>query len=124
MEKKSPMTSEQAEPLMQKSRDEFREWKTANISNKNGFFPIYNDFLEKGALKELSGNALKLYIYLGIHSKNDTGESWHSSERIAEYFNCDKRTISRWFKELEEKELIFRVQKGYKRSANTFLRPY
>ena len=79
---------------------------------------------EKGLLKELSGNALKLYIYLGIYSKNETGESWHSVERIAEYFDCDKRTITRWFKELEDKELIFRVQKGYKRAANTFLKPY
>lgn len=124
MDKKKPMTSKEAEPLMKESRDTFSEWKIEKFKNKCGFYPVYNDFLEKGLLKDISGNALKLYIYLGIYSKNDTGESWHSIERIAEYFDCDKRTITRWFKELEDKKLIFRVQKGYKRAANTFLKPY
>ena len=124
MDKKMLMTSKEADPLMEESRHAFSEWKTEKIKNKSGFYPVYNEFLEKGLLIELSGNALKLYIYIGIYSKNETGESWHSVERIAEYFDCDKRTITRWFKELEDKELIFRVQKGYKRAANTFLKPY
>lgn len=125
MEKlKGPVTSEVADPLMEKARNEFEKWKKSKQANKSGFFIIYNNFVEDKVLKRISGNALRLYIYLGVYSKNDTGESWHSSERIAEYFECDKRTVSRWFKELEDEQLIFRIQKGYRRAANTFLKPY
>jgi len=119
-----PMKAIDADPLMIELRGNYLTWKTSNIASKQGFFPIYNDFETKGTLKEISGNALKLFIYLGIHSKNDTGESWHSAERIADYFDCDKRTVMRWFEELEDKGLIKRIQKGYKRVANTFLCPY
>lgn len=122
--KKTALPSEIADPLMEKARKDFNTWKCLNINNKKGFFIIYNDFVSKNILNNISGNALKLYIYLGIHSKNDTGESWHSSEKIADYFNCDKRTINRWFKELEDKNLICRIQKGYRRAGNSFLKPY
>jgi hypothetical protein len=121
---KGPKKKEDVEPLMDIFRQEYREWKEQNRKTSKGFFLIYNTFVNDGILKNISGNALKLYIYLCTFSRNDTGESWHSVEKISEYFEVDKRSIKRWFAELEEKRLIIRIQKGYKRVANTFLRPY
>jgi hypothetical protein len=114
--------SSEIDLLMQKCRDDYKGWREKN--RKTGFFLIYNHFHKDNILKEISGNALRLYIYLGIHSKNDTGETWHSAEKISDYFDCDERSVKRWFAELEEKKLIYRVQNGYKRIANTFLLPY
>lgn len=121
---KGPLSSEQAEPLMEECREKYSTWKKNKKDIKLGYFSIYKSFCDEKILRDLSGNALKLYIYLGIHAKTDTGESWHSIDRIAEYFGCDKRSISRWFNELEEKRLVARIQKGYHRAANTFLLPY
>ncbi|MBN1468280.1 MAG: helix-turn-helix domain-containing protein [Fusobacteriaceae bacterium] len=111
----------EADKKMESYRSEYKEWR--NAKKKDGFFIIYNSFLENELLKNINGNALKLYIYLGIHSKNDTGESWHSLQRISEYFGKDSRTIKRWFKELENIGLVSRVQKGL-RVPNTFIRKY
>jgi len=118
---KKPLEKNEADKLMAKYRQEYKEWR--NNKKKEGFFVIYNSFFTNELLKTISGNSLKLYIYLGIHSKNNTGESWHSLERIAEYFEKDMRTIGRWIKELEDINLIKRVQKGL-RIPNTFLIGY
>lgn len=118
------MKKEEANPLMDAARNEYREWRNHQRKHHSGFFVIYNSFKDSGVLKEISGNACRLYVYLGIVSKNETGESWYSADSIAEYFNCDKRSVKRWFEELEEKNLIVRIQKGVMRAANTFLKPY
>lgn len=67
---------------------------------------------------------LELCLYIGINSKNETGESWYSIEKFCDYFICDKRNAMRWLSELEKNNLIFRVQNGYRRVSNTFLKPY
>jgi len=123
-EKLIAIKSIDADPIMEQLRFDYKQWKLNQKQNKNGFFIIYNDLFTSGKLKELNSNSLKVYIYLGIHSNNDTGESWHSVETIAKYFEMDKRTISRALKNLEEINLISRVQKGFRRVANTFLMPY
>lgn len=123
-EKLIAKSSVEADPVMERLRCEYKEWKTNQRDNKIGFFMIYNDLFTSGKLKDINSNALKIYIYFGIHSNNDTGECWHSVEAIAEYFNIDKRTVNRALKNLEEINLISRVQKGFRRVANTFLRPY
>lgn len=126
MDKKTkvPIKSKEAKPLMEEYRNDYGKWRELNRKNKEGFFIIYNSFVKNKILRDISGNALKIYLYLCAHSKNETGESWHSIETIAEYFDKSPRSIRRLLKELEDMNLIIRIQEGFKRKANTFLKPY
>ncbi|WP_037285719.1 helix-turn-helix domain-containing protein [Saccharibacillus sacchari] len=115
--------SDEKNQIFDKLRDDFGIWKR-NVQEMNKpFFAIHTDFKQL-FLKDISGGALKLYIYLGFHAKYYTGELWHTNEEISSFFEKDQRTITTWFKELEEIGLIFREQKGFRMKANTFLRPY
>ena len=67
-------------------KEKYKEWKK-NMSKSQlsmNFFMLYKNFDEY--LKEISSGALKLYLYYGFHSKNETGESWHSIETIRKIF--------------------------------------
>lgn len=108
---------------MEGLRRDFAVWNEVRRQSKTPFFLLYKDFKDL-FLKNLSGGAVKLYLYYGFHVNNLTGECWVSSETAAEFFEVDIRTIKKWVKELEEEGLIERIQSGYKRVANTFLRPY
>ena len=101
----------------------YKKWKE-NKFETEGFFPIFISFKEEFLLKNLSGNALKLYIYLGLRSGNNTGETWISIETICKYFEKSPRTISYWLKELIDKGLISRFQLEKDSSSHTFLLPY
>lgn len=101
----------------------YREWKMNSMS-ESGYFLIFQGFLEETLLRDLSGNALKLYIYLGINSNNFAGTVWHSNKRIATYFKKSERTIRLWMKELEDKKLIKRMRLEYDGVQYTFLLPY
>lgn len=113
------LKSRQAEYL----RKDYQEWKTSAFK-RFGFFPIFKPFKESFLLKKLSGNAVKLYVYLGLVSGNETGESWVSIETIAKYFQKSERTISNWLKELEKNKLIVRFQLEKDGVAHTFIKPY
>ena len=102
----------------------YNNWKDNTRTTKKGFFIIYNDFLKKDMLRKISGNALKLYIYLGLHSQNNTGEVWHTIDTIAKYFNKSPRTISYWIHELESIGLIIRMQLKLNEESHTYLQPY
>lgn len=104
-------------------RREHEVWKHELQAMNKPFFMIPTDFSHI-FLRDISGGALKLYLFLGFHSKYRTGESWYTSEQIALFFNKDPRTIAGWFNELEELGLIFRAQKGMMMKANTFMRPF
>jgi hypothetical protein len=104
-------------------REQYKQWKLGKQEKKDPFFIIYNDFKDL-YLKEISGGALKLYIFMGFHARNWTGELWISTPKFAEFFEKDPRTIKKWLAELEEIGLIKRIQTGYHRVANTFLLPY
>lgn len=80
--------------------EEHSLWRDTNFSNKNGFFPVFHDF--KSLLPSLTGGAVSLFIYLGLHSNNQTGECFHYIDEISEFFKKSPRTISRWIDELEE----------------------
>lgn len=99
-------------------------WRLMNKHNKKSFCIIYNDFIEKNILKKISGNALKLYIFLLSNSKNETGESWYTIDSIALYFGKSKRTISYWINELESLGLIKRMQLEFNKESHTYLQPY
>lgn len=104
-------------------RSEHAVWKDELYRMNKPFFMIPNDFSHL-FLKNISGGALKLYLFLGFHSKYKTGESWYSVEQLSLFFEKDERTISKWFAELERLNLIYRGQKGFMMKSNTFLKPY
>ncbi|MCU4987328.1 helix-turn-helix domain-containing protein [Bacillus wiedmannii] len=103
-------------------KKEHYEWRDMNFTVKNGFFPVFQEF--KKYLQSLSGGAVSLFIYLGLNSNNKTGECYHSIETMANFFGKSTRTISQWIKELEENELIVRIQPEFNSVSHTFLRPY
>lgn len=75
-------------------------------------------------MPELSGGAVSLFVYIGLHSNNQTGESYHSIEKMAKFFKKSPRTISKWIDELEKAKLIKRLQLEVNGPAHTFIRPY
>ena len=111
------------EKKMEELRKDYETWKIRMRDEGSPFFMIYKSFQDEH-LNDISGGALKLYVYLGFQSNNFTGESWHSVETISDFFGNDTRTVQKWFKEFEERKLIERVQRGYKWIANTFILPY
>ncbi|WP_332699362.1 helix-turn-helix domain-containing protein [Halalkalibacter lacteus] len=103
-------------------RKEHSQWRDTNFLNKKGFFPVFYDFKEH--LSRLSGGAVSLFIYFGLHANNQTGECFHSIDKISVYFGRSTRTISSWIKELEEEKLITRIQLEMNGTSHTFIRPY
>lgn len=103
-------------------RKEHSQWRDTNFSNKEGFFPVFYDFNK--ILPNLSGGAVSLFIYIGLHSNNLTGECYHSIEKIAAFFDKSPRTISKWIHELENAKLIERFQLEINGPSHTFIRPY
>jgi len=104
-------------------RENYKYWKKNNL-NSSGYFIIFNGFKDNSYLKTISGNALKLYVYLGIHSNNETGESFHGVETISKYFGKSERTVYNWFNELVELHLIRRSQLIFNGPSHTFIQPY
>ena len=104
-------------------RSNYKKWKEKSL-DLVGFFPVFHHFKEEFILRELSGNALKLYIYLGLHTGNKTGETWVTIESMARYFEKSPRTISYWLEELIEYRLITRIQLNHNEPSHTFLLPY
>ena len=118
--KKENMSSEEKSMLY---RDMYRVWKHLGLS-QSGYFIIFQGFLENEILKKITGNALRLYIYLGSYANNYEGFVWHSNKKIANYFNKSERTIRGWMKELETLKLIKRVRMEYDGKVYTHLLPY
>jgi len=108
---------------VKKLKDEYEVWKTEQLE-KGGYFTIFNDFKNMDYLTNLSSGAIKLYIFLGIVSKNKTGESYYSINKIAKYFKKSDQTIITWIKELEKNDLIERLQFTTNGVSHTFLKPY
>lgn len=104
-------------------RSNYGKWKSNSLKHL-GYFPIFQSFKEEFLLKDISGNALKLYLYFGLNSGNMNGETWPSIETIAKYFDKSPRTISYWLDELEKHNLIKRIQLVPNETAHTFLMTY
>jgi len=101
----------------------YEEWKREALKS-TGYFPVFTEFKDSFLLRNLSGGAVKVYLYLGLKSKTWTGETWVSLDQMASYFDCTKRTLSNWLKELQDKELIERMQLEVDGVSFTFLKPY
>lgn len=100
----------------------YSSWRTGNKMMNAPFVALYNSFKDEH-LASLEGGPLKLYLYFSFHANNKTGQSWHSIQTIAKFFNTQTRTIDNWIKVLVEKELIYR-ERTDKLSNTTFLIPY
>ncbi|MDB1971468.1 helix-turn-helix domain-containing protein [Clostridium tertium] len=114
------LTNSQKAELYKKN---YSTWKQTGLDDYS-YFLIFKGFVESYKLKNISGNALKLYIYLGMYAKNNTGEIWHSTHTIAKYFNKSERTIRTWTKELEDMHLIKKMQLEFNGVSHTYLQPY
>lgn len=109
--------------LNENLRSQHSQWKKNNSLQKKGFTMIFSDFKDNNILSKIDGGALKLYVFLSLAAKNQSGESWHSIETIADYFEVQTRTVDKWFKNLVELDLIHRHKfKG--KSHTTYLLPY
>jgi len=110
-------------------RTRYNNWKKESLET-SGFFVIFNGFSDiqdhngLTLLQKISGGALKLYIFLGIKSKNYTGESYYSIKSLSKYFKKSERTINNWLRELEDLNLIYRIQLQYNDVSHTFLQIY
>jgi hypothetical protein len=104
-------------------KDNYNAWKKGQLKT-TGFFIMFNIFEEKNILQKISGNSLKLYVFLNMHSKNTTGESWFTIDTLSKYFDRTPRTISNWMEELEHLNLIRRIQLEFNGPSHTFLQPY
>jgi len=115
---------EEHEADLDESKMLYKEWRKRQHEERAGFFPVFSkDF--KPYLKDLSGNAVRLYVYLGLHSNNETGQTSNTTLRAMQYFfDCDPRTLQKWLAELENAGLIKRVQPFYKAKRQIVLKPY
>ena len=110
--------------IINNNKSIYEKWKKNTLSYKVGYFIIFQTFKDNNLLAQISGSALKLYLFLGLHTNNYSGECWVTIQKAAEYFGKDPRTISIWIKELEKLGLIERVQVKPKQPSYTFLKPY
>lgn len=104
-------------------RRQHKEWRDWLKSEGTGFFPVFSEDF-KTYLTRLSGNALKLYLFLGAYVDNKTGETTLSLNAIANFFGAKLRTVQGWMQELTDEGLVQRIQTGYKNRAHTFVLPY
>jgi len=102
--------------------EQYRCWRKMKES-RGTYFILFKDFQENH-LRDISSGSLKLLIYYGFQSKNETGESWHSISTIAQYFTATEKTINNWNRELEARGLISRVDNGKANSKYTWLLPF
>lgn len=103
-------------------KDYHSYWRKTNTDSSSSFVPVFSSFKERH-LATLEPGALRLYLFFAFAANNRYGNSWHSIEKIAEFFNAQTRTVNNWIKVLVDKKLIYREQKG-KRSHTTYLIPY
>lgn len=116
-------TPAEKKDILNSERKYYSDWRNENEQSNKPFFAVHSDF-EVTCLKEISGGALKLYVYLGFRAKYRTGEVWESIPEISNFFEKDERTVAKWFSELERANLVSRYQTGFNRAANSFLKPY
>lgn len=101
----------------------YSQWRKTNSAMRSPFFQLYRSFKDKGMLRDLDDGALKLYLYFGFVTGNDDGASWHSVQKIADYFGKQTRTIDNWIHSLTKAGLIYRTRDG-NASHTTFMVPY
>src|SRR5271156_6486646 len=77
-------------------------------SRKDGAFVWGNKNLLKAFLPQLSGDQVKVYLVLTMHTGKDRETVWPSQMRIATMAGCSRRHAIRALKRLEKLRLIRR----------------
>lgn len=98
----------------------FEDWREFNKESQKNFAIVPNDIVSY--LSEFDNKALSLYLYYCLHARNNTGESWHSTNKCASELGVTVRSINNWNKVLEKMGLIFR-EANNQSSTSTFLLP-
>ena len=98
----------------------FKDWREFNNDSQQNFAIIPSDIVYY--LSEFDNKALSLYLYYCLHARNDTGESWHSTNKCASELGVTVRSINNWNNVLERMGLIFREPNNHS-SLSTFLLP-
>lgn len=76
---------------------------TRTATDQRAFTMVYNDFLKS---KLLTPDARLVFIYLRMHSDNNTGRSFPSLNTLAKETGLSKRTVQRCLSELQEKGAV------------------
>lgn len=76
---------------------------TKTAIDQRAFTMVYNDFLKS---KLLTPDARLVFIYLRMHSDNNTGRSFPSLNTLAKETGLSKRTVQRCLSELQEKGVV------------------
>lgn len=97
----------------------YEEWLKSIKSAKTGYFLLSNKIEEY--LPLLTTPSIKLYLFYAIHADNKTGESFYSTEKIAQLLDVSKKTITNWNRELANTGLISRKQEFNKSSLTQLL---
>lgn len=125
------MSSKKVKILMNRSlpvekneliKNYYSSWRTANKTSNASFTLLYSSFKERH-LSTLEAGPLRLYLYFSFSADNTTGHSWHSIQKIANFFNTQTRTIDNWIKVLVDADLIHR-ERVDKVTNTTFIIPY
>lgn len=111
---------------LEKKKQEYKQWKQAQFDNKTAFQQLFVNFKDSLLLRQLSSNALRLYLYFGFLSRNYTGESWPSITMIMQYFGFSIDEAREAINELEKYKLVerFEVELDGKSRTYTCLLPY
>lgn len=102
------------------TQQNYQEWRKFRKDSKETFFIIPTGL--KGYLPYFYTKAMNLFLYYCFHANNETGESWHSIETIAENLAVSTRTVNKWNIVLENAGLIYRKSNNHL-SKSTFLLP-
>ncbi|AIS10089.1 MULTISPECIES: helix-turn-helix domain-containing protein [Lactobacillus] len=98
----------------------YRKWKEFNHGIKSPFFKAEEKLLDY--LPFMTTGAIRLYLYYGFHSKNDTGDCWPSIAKIAKDLDVSQRSINNWNSQLIDLGLIIRRYDDHP-SQTTYLLP-
>lgn len=103
-------------------KSNYSKWMNYREKHKEGFFMVPNSLFDNKYIQAINNNSISLYLYYGYRSKNKTGESWPSIERIAEDLQVSEKSVNTWNNTLEDIGLIYRNAEG-KSSKITYLLP-
>lgn len=106
--------------VAQRYKEGYTQWRNFRKEVKENYYIIPKELEEY--LPYINSRALSLYLYYCLNSRNETGESWHSINTIAEKMNVSSRSVNTWNNDLEKAGLIVRLNDRHN-SKTTFLLP-
>lgn len=77
------------------------------------FIPLQYNMLQSDAWRGLNGNSTRVFLELHMRfNGGNNGQLFIGMDRIAAHLGISKSTVSKAFKELEEKGFIVKVKEG------------